>query len=168
MREQNGAEQGIEENYRKEIEKIHASKELIARTKEKAAAEEQRYAWEKKRRRRLYGYGASVAALLFLCVCLFPFVKPDAGTKAPIYAGNHEALEEAAGTFEISHAVILPMEFLQDTVREEEIAGITVRFAVGADGICMAAFEEEKGYVIISAGMEEQEFIEAVRRRLIQ
>ena len=166
MRKPGDTEQMIEESYRREIEKIHAPEELIARTKEKTAAEEERYAWEKKARRRIYGYGAAAAALLFICVCLIPLIKPGTGTKAPIYLGNHESTGENAESFEVTHAVILPVEFSQDTAWEEEISGITVKFAAGVDGTRMAAFEEEKGYVIISAKMEEEEFREAVRQRV--
>lgn len=159
--------------YRQELQSLHASEDLIARTKKMTASKNE--AVHEKNRKRRYrlcvGLPAAAAAVL-LCILLLPKlptaeISGEEGTK--IHLGQWEEGKELYFEEQISvdRTAILPLAFLKENAWEEEIDGVQVRFALDEDECCMAAFVEEDAYVVIVSKITDKDAFREVIDKLL-
>lgn len=165
----------MEESYKKELADIHAPADLIARTKERAAAEEKKQK-RQKRYRSVYlpVAAAAAAALTVLCFPVWNRIAEKKGEK-PVspYLGSAEELQENAEETKnpeevmlLQQKTVLPMGFLKEDAWTEEFYGIQVKFVQEGDTY-IAAYVEENGYMVVSMKTKDLDvFREAVRRLL--
>lgn len=150
--------------YAAEWESVHAPAELVAGTKQKAAAEEARQRAIKKQVKRYLPLAAAAAVL----VLAFSFsMRKDTGADgAPMlpYLGSAEGDAQQEAGLLLSQTAVLPMAFMQDDVWTEEVAGILVRFVQREDGAYMAAYADNAGYTVAVMHTTDREaFLDEVR-----
>ncbi len=168
---ENDREQSLIDQYKTEINSLHAPNNLILQTKNKMSMEEQRLI-QKKKRKVYYGYAIAAAALLFVCLLAFPLTRQWTDTKQEspkIYLGNQGSQIFLGEQIEIMHMSILPLEFTRDTSWTEAINDYQVIFAIGDNNTYMAAFESENTYVVVKGEMTKKEdFKEIIKQMLKQ
>lgn len=142
-------EQEFRQQYRQEQEALHTPGELIRRTKTAVSG---------KKSNRIRGIAVScvtAAAAVLLAFFLIPQLNrtgenAQEGTGLHLGGGENGKDFFAAEEILVERKAVLPMEFSESSAWKEEIQGVPVRFAYARGGL-MAAYEEEKGYVIIGA-----------------
>ncbi|MBD5536841.1 MAG: hypothetical protein HDQ99_14550 [Lachnospiraceae bacterium] len=157
------------ELYKEELRHVHASAELVAVTKEKAAAEEGK---QKRQRLRRKMYLPAVAAAAFAVVVLsFPLWQkaPTKGLETPVqpYLGSAADMPKSGEETVLQQTAVLPVAFLQENAWTEELEGIQVEF-VQEDSGYIAAFAGEAGYTVVSSKTEDLETFREDVRLLLQ
>lgn len=156
------------EQYKEELQHVHAPAGLVALTKEKAAVEE-----EKQRRRKLYRrrYLPAAAAVFAVVLLSFPLWKREPETKSqmtlPPYLGSAEEAPRQEEEIVLQQTTVLPMEFLQENAWTEELEGVPVKW-VQKDGSYIAAFATTGGYTVVSMETEDWEVFREQVRLLLQ
>lgn len=166
-------DQIFKDEYKNDLSQFRAPKDLIEQTKQVAAMEEKRY---QKEKRRKYYYGSFIAAAAVFVICFVTFLGTRPGTMkqekeygTTIHLGGHgEGKEIVLGEqVEVEKITILPMEFNAKESWEQEIDGVTVKFAQTKDEYYMAAFEEEEGYILVKAQLKEKESFVEIMQKII-
>lgn len=143
--------------FKQEMNEIHVPDRLKELTKQKVAEENVKYKREKDRRKKIsYRIGGLTvaAAILVLFIILLPFVnsyrdfKHQEGTKI-LLGSNQEKEFYLNEKVEIERTSVLPVEFIKNTVSEEQIENTKVLHCSTDDGYYITAFEDEDAYVII-------------------
>ena len=157
------------EQYKKELGHVHAPAELVALTKEKAAEKEERQ--KRQRRRREMYLPAVAAAAVAVAVLRFPLWRkaPEKGSQEPLqpYLGSAVDTPEKEEEIVVQQTAVLPVEFLQENVWEEDLEGVQVKF-VEKDRVCIAVFAGETGYIVVRKETEDLETFRENVRVLIQ
>ena len=149
-------EQEWGDELKRELNAIHAPQELIHLTKQKTLKEKQRIDRMKSTKSRfIYGIsGLGAVAAIFVLVILSSFYMSrsnaydDIGTKLLLGEKNGQEIY-LYDQVEIERTSVLPMEYMQGDVWEEEIENILFKLTCNKDGYFMAAYEEDSTYIII-------------------
>lgn len=144
------------DSFKKETDSLHAPADLIARTKERVAMEEQRLQAEKKRKQKVYYFITAAAALLFVCIVTVPFWGlKQAGMEQNLHLGSYETKQDSEEGIVFEKVAILPMNFAGAEVETVKINSMEVLLTTDGNGGYMAAYKEndsaEDTYVLISS-----------------
>lgn len=157
------------EQYKEELGYIHAPAELVAFTKEKAAAEEEKQKRQRPRR-RMYLPAVAAAAAFAVVVLSFPLwrtaTRKDSQAPLQPYLGSTVETPNNEEGIVVQQTAVLPIEFLQENVWEEELEGVQVKFV--QKDICIAAFAGEAGYTVVRGETEDFEMFRESVRLLLQ
>lgn len=142
-------EQEFRQQYGQEQEALHAPRDLIRRTKTAA------FGRKSNRIRRIAVLCVTAAAAVLLALLLIPQMNrtgenSQEGTRRHLGSGENGKDLFVEEKITVERKAVLPMEFSENSAWKEEIQGVPVRFAYAQGGL-MAAYEEEKGYVIVGA-----------------
>lgn len=164
-------EQDFKDAYKEDLSKLHAPKDLIAKTRQMTAFEEKRYQKEKKKKLYFTSF-ASAAALLVICLAAYfatrP-VQPNVEYGTTIHLGNHESGTEIVlkEQVEVNRLTILPIEFSQKECAEQEISGVQVMITLSKEQYYMAAFEAEDSYIVVKSQITvEEDFVKVMEEIL--
>ncbi|HKM34352.1 MAG TPA: hypothetical protein VJY54_06385 [Lachnospiraceae bacterium] len=158
-------EQEWKDTLKEEMNVVHAPDKLIELTKQKVADEEHKLESIRSKKLRISywinGYTA-VAAIFVLFIILSSFIdnridlKQQEGTKILLGTNNGQEfyLNEQV---EIEHTAVLPVEFAQKDIWEEEIEDTKVLFCRTDEGYYLATYEEEDAYVIVRSKEKDKE-----------
>lgn len=162
------------ERYQKEMNEIHAPKELIEATKQKCRQAELSKNREiaKRKKGMTFWIPAACAAVLFLAaIPAFSLlnVREDANLNydgMDLHLGSQDEQNEQAQNEKliVKRTAIIPMQFAQEDVTEEIIDGKKAYFAVSQEGYYSVCIAEEEEYVVVDSRMKDkEEFIAAVK-----
>lgn len=183
--------------YKEELDTLHAPKALIDATKEKVVAETALEKAGKRKRRYMYSVTMTAAAALVLVVGVLAFNGSQKANNIHgedmQFAADHQESMQAEGNIqengiftgttiylgenkdeiylkeqiEIDRTAVLPMEFLKNTVWEEEISGTQVKFTVDNEGNYIAAYEEAESYVVVYSQIVEETVIKECVQQIL-
>jgi len=163
-------EQDFKSTYQNELSNLHAPKDLIEKTKQRALFEEKRYKKEKRRKYYFTSF-ATAAALLVICFSVYFMTRPvqpngQEGQGTTIHLGGHSGGKDIVldEKVEVNNVTILPVEFNSKECTEQEVEGKTVKFTLVDGQYYMAAFEEEESYILIKSQItQKEEFVKLLK-----
>lgn len=176
------------ERYRKEMNEIHAPRELIESTKQKCKEAELSKIEENQKSRKkgkhiTYLIPAACAAVLI--IALLPMASnmlhtaPEAEQEdMQMHFGTQEEQQgedsDLKETLRISEAAIIPMQFSKDDAEKETISGLEAYLLIDENGYytaCLINSGKTAGsdkYIIIESEISEKEvFLEAVQKKIM-
>ncbi len=158
------------ERYQKEMNEIHAPKELIEATRQKCRQANLSGEKEEKKTKKVIPYLIPAVCAALLLIALIPVIStrntvPDTDyDHTQLHFGNQvDATEEIEEKLIVKRAAIIPMQFLGEEVTKESISEKEISIVVSKEGYYSACIPVENEYVVIDSQIRnKEEFIAAV------
>lgn len=159
------------ERYQKEMNEIHAPRELIEDTKQKCRQAALLEKTEERKKKKVIPYLIPAVCAALLLIALIPVIStrntlPETEyDNTQLHLGNYDDTEgKNEEKLIVKKTVIIPIQFLGQEVIKERISDKEISIAVSKEGYYSACIPADDEYVVIESQIrDKEEFMTAVK-----